>query len=136
MTSPSLELQRAIVPHLKADAPLAALIGARIYDHVPQQPGWTDPYVSLGAASEIDDGHECIDAVSVMFRIDVWSRAVGYGEALRIADAIKRALHHQDLELPDNALVEIRWRRTDRMRDPDGLTSHAVVEFTASIENP
>lgn len=136
MISPVLELQRAIVPRLKTYAPLSELIGARVYDHVPDVEDWKDPYVSLGAASELDAGHECIDAVSVMLRIDAWSRAIGYGEVQKVADAVKRALNGAELELSENALVEIRWRRTDRMRDPDGLTSHAVIEFTAEIETP
>lgn len=138
MTSPTLELTAAIVPGLKAFAPLAALIGDRVFDDVPADgEGFAVaqlPYVSLGAAHEISTGPECVEAVEIMFRIDAWSDAVGFGEVMQIAEAVKRALHRAEFELADNALVEITHRRTDRLRAPDGLISQAIVEFSATIE--
>jgi hypothetical protein len=42
----SLDLQKAVVARLKADAGVTALVGQRIYDRVP--PDAVFPYVSLG----------------------------------------------------------------------------------------
>ncbi|MGE3874094.1 MAG: DUF3168 domain-containing protein [Parvibaculaceae bacterium] len=139
MTSPTLELTGAIVPALKASEPLGLLIGDRIFDKVPidGKTGATTarfPYVSIGSSFEIADDADCIEAVEISFRIDIWSRKSGFPEALKIADMVRSLIHDQELPLPDNALVLIRHRRLDKLRDPDGLTSHVVLEFTAIVE--
>jgi len=128
--SPSLELQGAVVVALKAS--LVDLAGDRVYDSIPTSAVF--PYVSFGASWEAPDDAECIDAVAIGFRVDVWSRATGFAEVRRIADAVRRALHNADLSLSENALVMIQHERTDTMRDPDGLTSHAALEFSATVE--
>lgn len=140
MADPIYELQAGIVARLKSDATVTALIGQRVYDFVPAdgsgQPMAQFPYISMGPASAMEDDADCIDAVDVMFRVEVWSRAVGYGEVMDIAGAVRKSLHRYDMTFATNALVEIEHRRTDRMRDPDGLTSRAVLEFGAIIETP
>ena len=130
--SPLLELVGAIVPRLKGDGAVSALVAERILDRVPLSAVF--PYASFGSAWEIQDDAECIGGVEIGFRIDVWSRAVGLAETSRIANAVRRALHNAEMNLAENALVMIEHRRTDTMRDPDGLTTHAALEFMAVIE--
>lgn len=132
MTSPVLELQGAIVAALKAYAPLAALVGSRIYDDVP--PSATFPYVSLGPTDEVSDDADCIDASEITVQIDVWSRAIGAPESLKIAHEVRAAL--ATLSLTTNALVSLEHRNTRRLRDPDGLTNHAALDFLAVVEMP
>lgn len=132
MTSPSLELQGVIVSRLKADATLAALIGGRVYDNVPSNP--TFPYISLGATDETSDDADCITALSISFQVDCWSRAVGFPEARKVADAVRRSLHEASLTLTSNALVSIQHRQTRVFRDPDGLTNQAVLTFDIFVE--
>jgi hypothetical protein len=130
--SPTLELQGAIVARLKATGAVTALVGSRIYDPVPE--GATFPYVSMGPADEIQIDADCVDAVEVTFILDAWSRESGFVQVSRIADAVRDALHKYVPTLSINALVEINHAITRRFRDPDGKTSHAVMEFTATIE--
>lgn len=130
MASPTLELTGAVVARLKEQG----VAGGRVYDTVPAEQAF--PYVSIGNSFEFRDDAECIDGVEVDFRLDVWSRAPGFPEALRVAEDVRAALHRADLSLEDNALVLIEHLRTDKLRDPDGLTSHAVVEFRAIVEQP
>lgn len=132
--SPSLELQGAVVARLKADAALAAIIGARVYDNVPSAAQF--PYVSLGYWQETPEDVDCIEGAEIFGRIDVWSRSVGKVEALRAAEAVRSAMHHAEMDLTSNALVELEWVRTDVLNDPDGLTVHAIVEVRALIERP
>lgn len=134
MTSPSFELQAAIVVRLKAFGALTALIGSRIYDQVPPNP--TFPYVSWGPDQSISDDADCITGFEVSIQIDAWSRTVGLSEVKRIAEAVRAALHDYDLPLTDNALVSILHRSTQNLKDPDGLTNHSVIEFTALVEQP
>ena len=134
MASPSLELQGAIVARLKAAAGLSALIGAHVYDDVPKK--MVFPYATVGEGDETSDDADCIDGFEISLDIDIWSRAVGFPEAKRISDEIRKALKAPDLSLPTNALVYFRHRQTRFLRDPDGLTSHAVMTFEAFAEQP
>lgn len=127
--SPSLELWGAVVMAIRAVLP-----DVGVYDLVP--PNAAFPYVSLGSTWETQDDAECIQAVELGMRIDVWSRSIGSAEARRIADTIRSSLHDAEIELAENALALIEHKRTDTMRDPDGITTHVAIEIAAVIETP
>jgi hypothetical protein len=133
-TSPSLELQGAIVARLKTVAGVAALIGQRIYDRVPAAP--TFPYVTLGPMDELSDDTDCTAGFNIALDINVWSRAVGFPEAKRISDAVRGGLLDPELTLTDNALVYFQHRQTVFSEDPDGLTNRARMSFEAFAEQP
>jgi len=128
----SLELQGAVVARLKAYPAVAALVGLRVYDHIPDNPAF--PYISIGPVTEVDDSADCIIGSEVTFQIDAWSREPGFVQARRIANAVRAALHGQEFNLPTNALASFEFTYRRDFRDPDGLTSHSVIVFTASIE--
>lgn len=134
MSDASLELQGAIVAALKSSPAVAALVGPRVFDRVPSDAAF--PYILLGPDQVLSDGAECIDAVEISLQVDAWSRAVGFPEVKQIAGAVRTALHQADLALPAAALLSLEHRQTRTIRDPDGITSHAVVEFTALVELP
>jgi hypothetical protein len=128
--NPILELQGEMVERLKA----VGLVGGRIYDKVPTNAAF--PYVSFGNAFELDASVDCVDGEELSLRIDVWSRAGGSVEVLRVAGDVRNALDGQDLELEVNALVLLEHVRTDKMIDEDGITYHAILEFRAVVEMP
>lgn len=134
MASAEYELQAAIVPLLKADATLSALIGTRVYDQPPATP--TFPYVTIGDTQFLRDDATCISGGQIYLTLHGWSRAVGFQEVRRIADAVVEAVHMAPATLPSNRLVSLMHRQTRTFRDPDGLTSHAVIEFVASTHKP
>lgn len=131
MTSPSLELQGAIVARLKADTALAALIGARVYDDVPDNAPF--PYVNFARDDVLQDDATCVTGYEVNFGVDVWSRGVGFVEAKKIAHAVAKSMHNWDAPLPTHTVITLQHRQTRVFRDADGLTSHGVVEFVALI---
>ncbi|MDX0973537.1 DUF3168 domain-containing protein [Sinorhizobium medicae] len=133
MSSPSYELQVAIVSRLKATAAVTALIGQRVYDSVP--PDAAFPYVTVGEGDETSDDVDCVTGFEIALDVDVWSRAVGFPEAKQISDTVRRALLDPEMTLPANALVYFRHRQTRFIRDPDG-SSHAVLSFEAFAEQP
>ncbi|MCB5201887.1 DUF3168 domain-containing protein [Neorhizobium sp. T786] len=134
MASPSFELQVAIVTRLKAAAAVTAFVGVRVYDSVPENP--TFPYITVGEGDETSDDADCVDGFEISLDIDVWSRAQGFPEAKKISDEIRKALKSPELTIPTNALVDFRHRQTRFLRDPDGLTSHAVMTFEGFAEQP
>lgn len=144
---PSYELQLVALGALRASAALTAIVGAKIYDRVPERlaggalvPDVTSPYISFGPVSMLPDDADCIDGEEITFQIDVWSWGSGlaYGsvQARQIAGLVKKALHKADLELTTNALVSIRHAQTQILRDSDGITNHGVIQFTAIVETP
>ncbi|MBO9194329.1 DUF3168 domain-containing protein [Rhizobium sp. 16-449-1b] len=134
MASAELELQGAIVARLKADAALTALVGGRVYDQPPSPA--TYPYVTIGEAQTLRDDATCISGSKVYLTLHGWSTAVGYPEAKRIAEAVAESLHLAPLALPTNHLISLMHRQTRTLRDVDGLTSHAVIDFVASVRKP
>lgn len=139
MGSAVLELQGAIVSLLKADAGVSAIVDARIFDHVPRsaQSGEITaqfPFVGIAGTDEQSDLIDCIDGIDLSIDIDCWSRKPGAPEVRAIAHAVRAALHEADVSLSDNALVLLQHRQTRTFRDPDGLTSHAVLTFEALLE--
>lgn len=133
-TEPDLELQGEIIKVLKADPAVAALVGTRIYDSVPASAVF--PYISYGPSDLLQDDSGCINGVDIAVQIDTWSRGVGFPEAKKINGAVRKALHNIDIPLPTNALVMLEHRQTSTRRDPDGLTSHGIVQLNAFIEVP
>jgi hypothetical protein len=134
MTSPSLELQGAIVARLKGASPVTGIVAQRIYDAVPAVAAF--PYVSFGPSDELSDDADCITGFEVTMQLDGWSRSGGFTEARSIADAVRTALHGYEFNLSSNALVLFEHRVTRMFRDPDGITSHAAMTFTALVEQP
>lgn len=132
MADPSLDLQKAIVATLKGNAPVASLIGARIYDHVPDKASY--PYVTYGADQSLQDDADCVAGFEVFVTIDVWSAGVGQPEMKRIAGAVRAALHNAELALDEHSLVLIEHRQTRYLDDPDKQLRHGVVEFRALVE--
>ena len=130
--SPDLELQGVIVETLKADPDVTALVADRVYDRIPQAPVF--PYVNFAGSDETEDDADCIKGSAIFIQIDAWSRKPGYPEVKKIANAVRNALHDADLVLNTNALVMIEHRQIRVFRDPDGLTSHGVIELQAFVE--
>ena len=130
--SVSLEMQGWIVSTLRNDPGLQALLGQRVYDRVPDAPVF--PYISYGPETESNEYPDCIDAASLEIQLDAWSREVGYPEVKRIDAAVHAALHDQDIALPVNACCCLYHVNTLFLRDPDGLTNHAVIQLEAYVE--
>ena len=135
MADPSLALQGAINTRLRAQVPA---VGNRVLDHVKSDVAF--PYIELGEFQTVDDGAQCHDGVEVYATIHVWSRpkdgvtAPGQVEAKTIAGTVRGALHEAELNLGAAwQFLEIAHQDTRYLKDPDGLTSHAVLTFRALV---
>ncbi len=148
MDDPSLDLTRAMLAALRADAAVAALVGTRVFDRPPQNrpgnpaiPRPDSPYVSLGPTTTTPDDHDCRDGEEISVQFDVWSwgggEAYGSAQCRRVCGAIKAALHRKELALTSHALVTLNHRLTRVDSDPDGVTTHGIVQFIATLDlNP
>lgn len=138
--SVSAALQKLLYEALRANAGVSAMVGDRVYDHVPPDGAGKVtvefPYISFGAYDFVPDDSDCIYAGEHTVQLDIWSRAVGKVEAKTITDAVRRLLRDYEADMGDYGLVEMRVDLAQVIGDPDGLTSHGVVQVTALIEEP
>jgi|SRR6185503_11429246 len=132
MSDPSYPIQVAIVSALKADAGVAAIISNRVYDTVPEKPQF--PYVTLGDMQVLPDKADCIDGSELSIQIDGWSRAVGYPEVKRLGSAVVAALDDAEIPINGHVAVVFELQSVNYVRDPDGVTRHAIITFHALTE--
>lgn len=128
------DLQAAIVEALKGDMAVSGLVGARVYDAVPDQ--MVHPFVELGDVQVDDDGIDCAPgACTITFVVHVWSRGIGAREAKKIAGAIRARLDRADLDLgSDWTLVDLFHVSTRTTLAEDGKTTHSTPTFRALVD--
>lgn len=133
MTDHSLAVQKTILDALTA----ASLAGGRIYDKPPASPyGAGTTYISFGPSDQSEDDADCIDGSIVTQQLDVWSKyTAGFRDSKTLAGEVRTALHRQVLPITGANLVELEVRSIRHLRDPDGITSHAVIEVRALVES-
>jgi hypothetical protein len=123
----TLALQGYMRTALGASTELAALVGTRIYDRVPSPPVF--PYIVIGLTQGIDQSVACLTDWEVFAQLDIWSRAVGFPEAKRIACECDEALAAR---YPNLNGFRVGWFEPVGQRflmDPDGVTSHGVLDY-------
>jgi hypothetical protein len=136
MGAPAYELVGVATARLRTYAPLTALIGA---NKVLLRPVETDkpPYVAMGeAVTRRGDATE-LRSTTIDMTIHAYADTPNALQDVRnIAGAIADALHDFPLTLPTKRLVTLEHRGERVFYDADGVTGHAVVDFTAIIETP
>src|ERR1700744_5899967 len=90
MTGASFSLQAAIFAALSPDSTLQSLIGARLFDDVPQAPAF--PYAVIGDDAETNWDTATEAGSEHIVSIDVWSQGGGHKESKTIADAVRAVL--------------------------------------------
>ena len=132
--SSSAEIQKLVFDTLTASAPIMAIANG-VYDRVPQEPfGARTACISFGPEDTQDDGADCIAGLKKTLQIDIWSRAPGFVECKTLTDLVRKALHRKPLALSVNAMVDVEVDLVRVFRDPDGETSHGVVQVMFTIE--
>jgi hypothetical protein len=131
MNDPALAVQGAYVARLKSQI---TAVASRVYDRAPQNVVF--PFIQIGDIQTVEDGADCIDGTEVFVTLHVWSRAVGRVEARQVAASCRLALHEWLPDLTANGFrcVEHMHRDTRVMEDPDGLTSHGILNFRLLID--
>ena len=134
-SDPTLAMQKGSLNIMKAGA-TGTLVDGRIYDGLPDKP--IKPYVSFGPFQLLPEHGDCLDGGEAFMTLDVWSVVSGTNgstiEAKQIGAAIAADLDRQTLELDGQRMIELSIEQVQYMRDPDGLTAHAVVTVHAWTE--
>jgi hypothetical protein len=129
-SDPSLQLQKALVAVLKADAGVNAIIAGRIYDAVPG--GAVKPYLSFGPFQMLPEHGSCLDGGEAFVTLDGWAAGPDTVQVKQLGAAVAKALDLAPIVLDaPPRLVEMTIEQTQYMRDPDGITAHAVITVHA-----
>lgn len=133
MSEATLPLQKEVVALIDADAPLRALVSIGILDPIPQ--GTRGLYLRPTGWQEIEDGHDCGDAVRVSFEIQCYAPPPARDSLGALAGAVKRVLHRASPAVEGFSAVEISYRGTLWFDEPDGLSRRAVLRFEALADS-
>lgn len=131
-------LEKAIIPHLKADAVITGLVSVRVYPpEAPANPVW--PFLRYGQS--ITTADETMGSDGAEIRVTVHTFAESKDAAARLAKLVARRLDNAALTLPQDEdagqvgeVAELAWLSTDIMRDTAEASKwHGVVQFNASV---
>jgi hypothetical protein len=124
---PSLAIQKAVVEALLGNTEA----GDNVFDQVPTAPLPEGPFprITLGEGPAAGVFADCYDGTETTLVIDVWSRAVGFPEAKRIAAEVRDLLHDAPLNVEGHTLELIVFENALPIRDPDGITRRVSMTF-------
>lgn len=126
-------LQKFVFEKLSEDLDVAYVVGTRIYDRA--KPNATFPFITFGPTSIDLVQDDCLVGRTETLQIDVWSTdQAGMRQAKQICDLVIKALNGIEGELEDGYATDIRVVLTQVIRDPDGITSHGIVQIEALID--
>lgn len=131
----SAEIQKLAFDTLTGNSDVMALVNG-VYDNIPSSPfGSKTAYLSFGPSDTNDVGSpDCATSLEATLQIDVWSRAVGSVECKKLVDLVRKAFTNQIFTLTENALVDAKVVLTRVFKDPDGVTSHGVVQVSFLVD--
>ena len=138
MSDPALALQNAIEAALRDDATLQALFGGtvRLYTLTATLDDRGEarfPHIVIGQDQVIGDDTVCGEASEVSVTVHAYARESRPSETRAkckaIAGAIRAALTRK-LTLVGHVMDDWTFESARHLTDPDGLTAHAVLDFT------
>lgn len=131
--SVSVSFQDLVLAKLLASPAVTAIVGDRIVDGNDDDLSF--PNITFGPSDFTPDDVDCIRGREETLQLDCWTRDGGKKWPCRkLVDAVKDALHDADGELETGSLVLMRVDLVRVLDNPDGITTHGVVQVTAVIE--
>lgn len=127
-----LALQKALIAHLRADAGVSALLGDRIWDSAPDDPGHPHLVIVRSESRPVRaDGGGAEHALT----FKVVSRFRGTEEAKAVVAAVRASLGDAVLTVDGVRTVSLGVRFADVWPSPAGHRIHAVLRVRAVTED-
>lgn len=133
MPDDTLAVQAAVVARLRADAAVAALVGARVYDEPPG--ATTFPYLSIGPVLGQPFEAIGVDGWECSVTVDSWSRNVGAAPLRAIMAVVYACLHNATLSVAGRSTVMIVLSDQRDLNDLQTGTRHGVQRFDVITHN-
>src|SRR3954449_672487 len=119
MGTPANALQKAVFERLTAYSALTSLVGAKVYDFVPE--GAQPPYVVIGDDTAIDWSTKTTNGWEATLTIHCWDfERAGTKSVKTIMGTIYDALHRQEASITVTGfnLVMLQFEFEHTMQDP------------------
>lgn len=130
----SAALQAAVYQRLASDAALTSLIGAAVYDALPDGT-LPETYVLLGAETSQDASDGTGSGAWHRFTVSVVSEQAGFHTAKSVAAAVNDALVDADLTLTRGHLVALNFFRARAQREDTGDRRRIDIIFRARVDD-
>ncbi len=121
--SETFNVQKAIYQAILA----SSVVGARVYDEVPESGDTEFPYVVIGERDGTPDDVTCQDGVDAFLTLHIWSRARGWKEVNDITDGLRPFLHAVEFQVEGRSSVHCWFELERSFRDPNGVDRHGVI---------
>ena len=131
----ALATQKGMLAALKAASGVTNLVSTRIYDEPPQDVVF--PYLRFNTIQPNAFDTDTAEGSLVDISLEAHSRsASGRVEAVRIAEAVKDALHRNEasVTVAGFTLVELIFETISATRDSDGRGYTAVISLQAMLD--
>lgn len=130
--SADFALQKAIYGALIADADVAAIVAARVFDFVPRDAAF--PYLVIGDARERDWSTGDSPGSDLRLTLRAHSRAGGRREAKQLIAAMRQALTGRDLAPNGFHTLGLYFVGAGTSLAADGMTWTGTLELRALME--
>lgn len=132
-------LQQAVFTRLAGFTALTSqLSGQGIYSRVPQQDESEDaaffPYVTFDFPSTLPWDTDDTAGAQAILRVHVWSRSQSSLVLSRAMDSVYDCLNRFQIVIAGASTVDCLFINSTTMDDPDGVTTHGVVEFRVTYD--
>lgn len=127
-------LQTAIYEALRADAALAGLVGAHIYDALPTG-AVPETYVSIGDERVRDASDQTHNGSVHKLDILVRTTQPGFAKAKAIAAIISDALHNAQLSMSRGRMVSLQFERATARRIETNTAREILLLFRARLDD-
>jgi Protein of unknown function (DUF3168) len=135
MSDALFNAQGAVMAALAASAEVQSVLGnpPSIYDHVP--PGALFPYAVFGPLHVSPYDTKAESGFEQIVTIDIYSRYRGGKEARDIFQAVYDTLHRANLSVSGEVFISCEFHAATFVVEGDGLTTHAMAQFTLITQN-
>jgi hypothetical protein len=118
---------------LQADSALTALVGSKIYSHVPH--GTEEPFIAFSTTIITEAETKTTDGSEHSIELDVWSRQSSARQVNQIMRAIKNVLdRNKTFAVAGTTLVDCRLEFVTEFPEGDGPTRHGVMRFRVETD--
>ena len=128
------EVIKTVIATLKADSAVSAIVGDKIYSHIPQDK--VEPFLEVAdQTTSIPFDTKDSTGDSITLSVDGWSVAETVKEIADLMAAVRRVLNRDDtLVVTGHSLIDIYWEFGQFIKEADGVTWHGHSRYRIDTE--
>lgn len=128
------EVIKTVIATLKADPAVAAIVGDKVYSHIPQ--GEAEPFLEIAnQTTSVPFDTKDSTGDSITLSVDGWSVKETVKEATDLMAAVRRVLNRDNtLSVVGHSLIDIYWEFGQFVKEADGVTWHGHARYRIDTE--